>query len=87
MIFIEYPNGPSHLEQAIARLDRMGQKNSTNVYYIMSQDTIDVRIKEILDEKTIITNAVNKGIENVSSSENVSLDIALLKKYKASIGQ
>lgn len=53
----------------------------------MSQDTIDVRIKEILDEKTIITNAVNKGIENVSSSENVSLDIALLKKYKASIGQ
>lgn len=86
MIFIEYPNGPSYLEQAIARLDRIGQKSSTNVYYIMSQDTIDVRIREILDEKILITNAVNKGLENISSSESVSLDIALLKKYKETLG-
>ena len=86
MIFIEYPNGPSYLEQAIARLDRIGQKSGTNVYYIMSQDTIDVRIREILDEKILITNAVNKGLENISSSESVSLDIALLKKYKETLG-
>ena len=51
----------------------------------MSQDTIDVRIREILDEKILITNAVNKGLENISSSESVSLDIALLKKYKETL--
>lgn len=86
MMFIEYPNGPSHLEQAIARLDRMGQKNSTNVYYLMSQETIDVRIKEILDDKTLITNAINKGIDNIHSNENVSLDMTLIRKYKGTIG-
>lgn len=63
MIFIEYPNGPTYLEQAISRLERMGQKNSINIYYLMSQETIDVRLKEIIDNKSRIINAVNKGID------------------------
>lgn len=82
MIFIEYPNGPTYLEQAISRLERMGQKNSVNIYYLMSQETIDVRLKEIIDNKSRIINAVNKGIdiENVEKIE--SIDMELLRTYK-----
>ena len=82
MIFIEYPNGPTYLEQAISRLERMGQKNSINIYYLMSQETIDVRLKEIIDNKSRIINAVNKGIdiENVEKIE--SIDMELLRTYK-----
>lgn len=82
MIFIEYPNGPTYLEQAISRLERIGQKNSINIYYLMSQETIDVRLKEIIDNKSRIINAVNKGIdvENVEKIE--SIDMELLRTYK-----
>lgn len=83
MIFIEYPVGPTDLEQAISRLERMGQKNSINVYFLLSDETIDTRIGEIFKEKSKVINAVNKGtsIDNIDKIQ--SIDMELLKSYKS----
>lgn len=83
MIFLELPPRPSDLEQAISRIERMGQKNSINVYYLLSEETIDMQIKEVLEEKTKVTNAVVKG-QNVFIDTDDEVDVALMKKLKKS---
>lgn len=82
MIFVEYPVGPTDLEQAISRLERMGQKNSINVYFLLSDETIDTRIGEIFKEKSKVINAVNKGTSIVEIDKIQSIDMELLKSYK-----
>lgn len=82
MLFIELPPRPSDLEQAKARIDRMGQKEEMNIYYILSNDTIDMDLKEVIEEKTVITDAVNKG-QNASSNEDQSADWALIRKLRS----
>lgn len=83
MIFVEYPAGPTDLEQAISRLERMGQKNSINVYFLLSDETIDTRIGEIFKEKSKIINAVNKGVPIDNIDKIQSIDVELLKSYKS----
>lgn len=83
MIFVEYPAGPTDLEQAISRLERMGQKNSINVYFLLSDETIDTRIGEIFKEKSKIINAVNKGVSIDNIDKIQSIDVELLKSYKS----
>lgn len=83
MIFVEYPVGPTDLEQAISRLERMGQKNSINVYFLLSDETIDTRIGEIFKEKSKVINAVNKGTSIVEIDKIQSIDVELLKSYKS----
>lgn len=83
MIFVEYPVGPTDLEQAISRLERMGQKNSINVHFLLSDETIDTRIGEIFKEKSKVINAVNKGTSIVEIDKIQSIDMELLKSYKS----
>lgn len=83
MVFVEYPIGPTDLEQAISRLERMGQKNSINVYFLLSDETIDTRIGEIFKEKSKIINAVNKGVSIDNIDKIQSIDVELLKSYKS----
>lgn len=83
MIFVEYPVGPTDLEQAISRLERMGQKNSINVYFLLSDETIDTRIGEIFKEKSKVINAVNKGTSIVEIDKIQSIDMEILKSYKS----
>lgn len=81
MAFIELPQRPAELEQATGRIDRMGQKESMNVYFLLSNETVDMQIRELLDEKIVVTDAVNKGKDVQISSDN-SMDIALINKLK-----
>lgn len=74
-IFIELPIKPSLLVQAIGRLERMGQKNSINISYLLALNSIDIKIWEVLKEKKNIVDIVVKGYE-----DDVSLN--LLKTYK-----
>lgn len=61
LVYIELPDKSTELEQANARLERMGQRNSINITYLLSPDTIDVDIKEMVADKGMITGLVNKG--------------------------
>lgn len=81
MSFLELPQRPAELEQATGRIDRMGQTQTMNVYFLLSSDTIDTQIRELLDGKIKVTDAVNKGID-VQVSRDDSMDIALIKKLK-----
>lgn len=78
MLVMELPDNPSKLEQAISRIKRDGQKNSTNCNFMLGIDTIDNVMYENLNEEMIVTNAVNKGVE----AEKVDdLNKALIKYY------
>lgn len=61
LVYIELPDKSTELEQANARLERMGQRNSINITYLLSPDTIDTDIKEMVADKGMITGLVNKG--------------------------
>lgn len=64
LLYIELPNRPSDIEQANARLLRMGSiaKESINVGYLLSPETIDMQIQSALSDKKSVTDAVNKGL-------------------------
>lgn len=61
LVYIELPDKSTELEQANARLERMGQRNSINITFLLSPETIDVEIKEMVAEKGMITGLVNRG--------------------------
>lgn len=85
MAFIELPPRPSDMEQAIARIERMGQKNNINVYYLLSKDTIDVQSMEVLNEKRVVTDAVNKGkttSESIDFESKENCDLLIMRKLK-----
>lgn len=63
MLILELPWRPSDLTQAIGRLDRSGQKSSTTVSYMLSDETIDNEMWSMLSDKEQVTEAVNKGVD------------------------
>ena len=74
MIYIELPDRSTDVEQTNARLERMGQKNTITVTYLLSPETIDVEMKETLDGKKMLTDVVNAG-----KSEN---DLIAMKFFR-----
>ncbi|MCX6325713.1 MAG: C-terminal helicase domain-containing protein [Bacteroidia bacterium] len=79
VVFLELDWSPSKHDQASDRVHRIGQKDSVNVYYLLSKDTIEERIAKILDEKRITIDAVLDGKE----TEQESLLYQLMKSYKS----
>lgn len=72
---IELPVRPGDLVQGLGRLERMGQKSSINVFYLMNEETIDGRIWKMLKEKKEVTDVVNKGYLD-------DLSLSLINSYK-----
>lgn len=61
LVYIELPDNSTDLEQTNSRLERMGQKNSIIITYLLSPDTIDVEMRETIKDKSLITGVVNRG--------------------------
>jgi SWI/SNF-related matrix-associated actin-dependent regulator 1 of chromatin subfamily A len=61
--FLELPWTPGELKQAEDRCHRIGQKNTVNVYYLLADETIEMTIARILDEKRKVLEAVLDGKE------------------------
>lgn len=61
LFYIELPDKSTDLEQATSRLERMGQKNSINVTYLLCPQTIDMEMYDTIKDKSLITGVVNKG--------------------------
>lgn len=57
-VLAEIPYGPATLNQAVSRLERIGQKNSITVHNFVVANSIDQRILKILLEKQKIFNEV-----------------------------
>ena len=83
MLILELPWRPSDLVQTIGRLDRSGQKSSTTVSFMLSEETIDSEMWSMLEDKEAVAEAVNKGVDirrNKSGLKAVMKKI--LKKVK-----
>ena len=77
MLIIELPWRPSDLTQTIGRLDRSGQKEAVTVSFMLSDQTVDEQMFEMLSDKEQVAEAVNKGID---ISRNKSGLKAVLRK-------
>ncbi len=54
---------PDDLLQLEDRIHRMGQENVANIYYLLGADTFDINMYDVLEDKMVITNAINAGIK------------------------
>lgn len=75
MAILELPPRPSDLVQVIGRLERSGQENPVTIQYLLSTETIDRDLWEMLKGKKDITDMLNKGFQDDTS-------LMILQKYK-----
>ena len=75
MAILELPPRPSDLVQVIGRLERSGQENPVTVQYLLSPETIDRDLWEMLKGKKDVTDMLNKGFQDDTS-------LMILQKYK-----
>lgn len=78
MLILELPWRPSDLVQTIGRIDRSGQKEPCNIIFALSQSTIDVEMWEMIQEKEVTAEAVNKGIDIEKEDSGMKV---VMKKY------
>lgn len=75
MAILELPPRPSDLVQVIGRLERSGQENPVTIQYLLSTETIDQDLWEMLKGKKDVTDMLNKGFQDDTS-------LMILQKYK-----
>lgn len=75
MAILELPPRPSDLVQVIGRLERSGQENPVTIQYLLSPETIDKDLWEMLKGKKDVTDMLNKGFQDDTS-------LMILQKYK-----
>jgi SWI/SNF-related matrix-associated actin-dependent regulator 1 of chromatin subfamily A len=75
MAILELPPRPSDLVQVIGRLERSGQENPVMIQYLLSPETIDQDLWEMLKGKKDVTDMLNKGFQDDTS-------LMILQKYK-----
>lgn len=72
--FLELPWTPADLDQASARVYRIGQKNNVNVYYLLGKNTIeDLKIMPLIEKKRLVFNAVARGEQVKAKDLNISM--------------
>lgn len=64
VIFLDKPWNPANRDQAEDRAHRIGTKGTVNVITLVTRDTIDERIEEIINEKGNIFDALVEGKMN-----------------------
>jgi SNF2 family DNA or RNA helicase len=81
MILLTIPWLPSEIEQCIARLDRIGQKNTVKVFIPIIKDTVDEQVYDLVHNKNLI---ISKAIDNIDYEDvsDSSVLSELLGKYK-----
>ena len=82
MLIIELPWRTSDLVQVKGRLHRSGQKEPPNINYMLSDETIDTQMWDMLSEKERVTEAVNKGIDVKKQGSGMRAVIKKILKFK-----
>lgn len=70
MVFVEYPDRYTDIEQTVSRLERMGQTMPITVTYLMAPGTIDEDYRGMLESKRTITQTVNRGTSEIEFLKN-----------------
>lgn len=83
VLFIEEPYNPSLKLQAEDRAHRIGQKDTVNVYTALARETIDIDVNNIVNEKLIVTKAVNAGdFSGIGQESDVTKELMNILKKK-----
>ena len=80
VIFLDYSWTPADHSQAMDRCNRIGQKNSVNVYQLYAESTIDETMTELLAKKKFLFDVIIEGtpVEEL----NFNLVDELINKFK-----
>lgn len=79
--FVEFWWNAADHEQAGDRCHRIGQKNAVNIYYLVAENTIEIEIVELIQEKSKILNQLLDG-KNESYFEDSNILDELIKQYR-----
>jgi SWI/SNF-related matrix-associated actin-dependent regulator 1 of chromatin subfamily A len=85
IIFSDFPWTPSDMSQAYSRADRIGNKaDHINIYTVIARNTIDTKIKSILDSKQLL---IDKIFDNKESQDTTQTSIIddLLKEIQKKV--
>lgn len=77
--FVEIPWTFAEIEQAEDRTHRFGQENSVNVYFLLANDTIDREMFDLVRQKKVISDQINKGFE-VEDIEQQSVMAGIIER-------
>jgi len=83
VLFIEEPYNPALKLQAEDRAHRIGQVNSVNVYTMVGEGTIDESVRELVESKLQVVNAVNAGDFGLLDEEDLDIMKELMLKIKS----
>jgi len=78
--FLELPWTPGEIEQCSDRVHRISQKDAVNIYFLVAENTIDTDMLELLEQKRVVTEAVNAG--NRISDDSGNIVDRLIKNIK-----
>jgi len=76
VINYDLPWNPMKIEQRIGRADRIGQKSDVEVFNFILDDTIENRVRTVLEEKlaTILSDLDFDKLQDVLNSDSADLD-------------
>jgi SNF2 family DNA or RNA helicase len=77
--FVEIPWTFAEIEQAEDRTHRFGQEDSVNVYFLLANDTIDREMFDLVRQKKVISDQINKGYE-VEDIEQQSVMAGIIER-------
>lgn len=79
-LFVELPWTPADVDQTYSRLHRIGQKGSVTATYMLTSNTIDEEIYEIIEKKRSVVDAAVDGGEVDNFDLSTQMIMSLLDK-------
>ncbi|SIQ53131.1 helicase-related protein [Pontibacter lucknowensis] len=75
----DLPWNPMMIEQRIGRVDRIGQKHKVKAYNMLTDNSVDQRVYEVIEEK--LTNIIEQlGIDKTSDVLDSAIDLKKVNK-------
>lgn len=81
MAFVELATSPAYVMQAEDRLHRMGQKDSTSIWYLLAENTVDTAMLGVLEQRRGMFRTLIDGVLDVSD-DDLTLVLEELRKGK-----
>lgn len=71
VIFYDLEWTPADVEQAYSRAYRIGQKNAVNVYFLITKNSIDEHVLEVINIKNHVSQSIMGTNENTIQTETI----------------
>lgn len=78
VLFVELPWTPADVDQTYSRCHRLGQKGSVTATYMITAETVDEEIYELIQSKRSVVQAATEGTEIDEDATNAQIVMRLL---------